>query len=205
MAKRHVHVVDDEEPVRRSLSLMLKVSGYSVTSFESGAALLEAAETLVPGVLLLDVRMPDIDGIEVQRRLVTRRIDLPAVVMTGHGDLSVALAAIQAGAVGFLEKPFAKATLTQALEVAFLKLEDPGAYAGHLSAAAEAVEGLEPDDLALLGSLAAGRSNEKIAAALGVSPAAAEVRRARLFSELGAENINEAVRIAFAAGLRPEE
>ena len=205
MTKRAVHVVDDEEPVRRSLALMLKVSGYAVSTFDSGTSLLDAAEALVPGALLLDVRMPDIDGIEVQRHLASRGVGLPVVVMTGHGDMSVASAALQAGAVAFLEKPFAKAALTEALGAAFLKLDDPEGYNRRLTAAAASVRKLSEDDRALLACLAGGRSNEQAAGELGISPASAEVRRARLLSELGAGSLNELLRIAFAAGLQPSD
>ena len=203
MAKRTVHIVDDEEPVRRSLALMLKVSGYAVSTFDSGASLLDAAEALVPGALLLDIRMPDMDGIEVQRQLASRGVDLPVVVMTGHGDLSVAAAALQGGAVAFLEKPFAKTALVDALDSAFLKIEDPEAYDRRRSAAATAVHALSDGDRALLSSLAKGGSSERIAAELGISTASAEVRRARLFSALGTESLAEALSMAFAAGLQP--
>ena len=202
MAKRAVYVVDDEEPVRNALKLMLSLSGHAVTTFDSGASLLDAAEALVPGAVLLDVRMPDMDGIEIQRRLANRRIALAIIVMTGHGDLAVACAALQLGAVAFLEKPFAKPVLTQALEAAFLKIEDPEAYGRRLAAAAAAVHGLGEDGRALLASLVAGLSNEKIAAGLGVGAAIVEVRRARLFSELGVESLNEALAMACAPGLR---
>lgn len=205
MAKRTVHVVDDEEPVRRSLALMLKVSGYAVSTFDSGAALLDAADALVPGALLLDIRMPDIDGIEVQKHLASRGVGLPVVVMTGHGDLSIAASALQAGAVAFLEKPFAKAALIDALESAFLRVEDPAAYDRRKSAAAAFVHALGEADRALLTSLSAGRSSEGIAVTLGISTASVEVRRARLLAELGAESINEALCMAFAAGLQPSD
>ena len=205
MAKRTVHIVDDEEPVRRSLALMLKVSGYNVSTFDSGASLLDAAEALVPGALLLDIRMPDMDGIEVQRQLAGRGVGLPVVVMTGHGDLAVAAAALQGGAVAFLEKPFAKAALIDAIDSAFLRLEDPDAFAGRRSEAAACVDALSEADRALLASLATGRSSERIAAELGISTASAEVRRARLLSELGVESINEALSMAFAAGLHPKD
>lgn len=205
MGKRIVHVVDDEEPIRRSLKMMLGVNGYSVSTFESGAALLDAADALAPGVLLLDVRMPDMDGIEVQRHLAARRIDLPVVVMTGHGDLSLAIAALQGGAVAFLEKPFAKDVLAGALDAAFLKLEDGEAYARLQAAAGAKVDALAPGDRALLAGLASGRSIEAIAADLQVNAATVEVRRARLFSQLGAESVNDALRAAFAAGLGPGE
>jgi two-component system response regulator FixJ len=202
MARRTVYVVDDEEPVRKSLKLMLSISGYAVTIFDSGAALLNVAEALVPGVLLLDIRMPDMDGIEIQSLLSGRNGALPIIFMTGHGELAVACSALQGGAVAFLEKPFAKATLTQALDAAFLKLEEPEAYDRQLAAAAAAVHQLEEDDRALLVSVAAGLSNEKIAIALGVVTAAVEVRRARLFAQLGVETLSEALRMACAAGLR---
>lgn len=202
MTKRAVYVVDDEEPVRKALKLMLSVSGYAVTTFDSGASLLNVAEALVPGALLLDIRMPDMDGLEIQRHLAGRDIALPIIVMTGHGDLAVAGSALQGGAVAFLEKPFAKAILIQALDAAFLKLEEPGAYDQQIAAASAAVQELGEDDKALLASVALGLSNEKIAVDLGVSAAVVEVRRARLFSQLGVESVNEALRMACAAGLR---
>lgn len=205
MAKRTVHVVDDEEPVRRSLALMLKVSGYAVSTFDSGASLLDAAEALVPGALLLDIRMPDMDGIEVQAHLASREVDLPVVIMTGHGDLSVAAAALHAGAVAFLEKPFAKTTLIDALDSAFLRLENPEAYDRQRSEAAACVHALDEGDRSLLASLATGRSTEGIAAELGIATASVEVRRARLFSKLGVESVNHALSMAFAAGLQPRD
>lgn len=205
MARRTVYVVDDEEAVRKSLKLMLSVCGYAAATFESGAALLNVAESLVPGAVLLDVRMPDMDGVEIQKHLASRGSALPIVVMTGHGDLAVAASALQAGAVAFLEKPFAKATLTQALDEAFLKLEDPAAYERRLAAAAESVRALGDEDRALLTSLASGLSSEAIASELGIGSATVEVRRARLFAELGVDNLNEALRLAVAAGIHGRE
>jgi two-component system response regulator FixJ len=146
--------------------------------------------------------MPDMDGLEIQRHLAGRDVALPIIVMTGHGDLAVAGSALQGGAVAFLEKPFAKAALTQALDAAFLKIEEPEAYDRQLAASNAAVQALGEDDKALLAGVAAGQSNEKIAADLGVGAAVVEVRRARLFSELGVESLNEALRMACAAGLR---
>ena len=203
MTKRIVYVVDDEEPIRRSLRLMLGVQGYAVTLFESGPALLGVADALMPGCVLLDVRMPGMDGIEVQRRLAARPSDLPVVVMTGHGDLSIAVSALQSGAVAFVEKPFTKATLNQALATAFLKLEDPHGYRGHSEAAAARVGALGDEERAVLAQLAAGRSNDAIAAELGIAAAAVEIRRARLLTELGAESLSDVLRLAFAAGYGP--
>ena len=203
MTRRTVYVVDDEEPIRGALKMMLAVQGFGVTSFASGPAFLEVVDALVPGCLLLDVRMPDMDGLEVQRRLADRRDDLPAVMMTGHGDLGIAVTALQNGAVGFVEKPFAKVTLRRAIDTAFLKLDDPVRYSDLLAAAKSSVESLGEEERAVLSRLAVGRSNEAIAADLQVSTAAVELRRARLFAALGIDNLNEALTMAFAAGLRP--
>lgn len=200
MSGRMVYILDDEEPIRRSLHLMLRVHGYSVTLFGSGPALLDVANALVPGCLLLDVRMPEMDGIEVQRRLAAENLPLAVVMMTGHGDLAVAVSALQGGAVAFIEKPFSKAALQAALEVAFLKLEDPDGYARHLEAAAARLGGLPQEDKAILAQLARGRSNEAIAAELGLSGPAVELRRARLLVDLNVDNVSDLVRIAYAAG-----
>lgn len=201
MATRTVYVVDDEEPIRGALRMMLRVQGYSVTLFSSGPAFLETVESLVPGCLLLDVRMPDMDGIEVQRHLIARQASLPVVVMTGHGDLAVAVSALQHGAAAFVEKPFAKAVLKRALERAFLQLENPDAFRADVEASAGRVAGLGEAEREVLARLAAGRSNEAIAADLATSVSVVEVRRARLFAALGVESVNEALTIAFDAGL----
>ncbi len=203
MTKRIVYVVDDEEPIRRSLKLMLSVQGYAVTLFESGPALLGVVDALMPGCVLLDVRMPEMDGIEVQRHLAAQPEGLPVVVMTGHGDLTIAVSALQSGAVSFVEKPFTRATLSQALATAFLKLEDPAGYRGNCEAAAARVGALGEEERAVLAELAAGRSNEAIAAELGIAAAAVEIRRARLLTELGADSLSDALRFAFAAGYGP--
>ena len=201
--KRTVYVVDDEDPIRRALRLMLTVQGYSVTLFSSGPSFLDVAESLVPGCLLLDVRMPEMDGIEVQRALIARRPALPVVVMTGHGDVTVAVAALQHGAVSFVEKPFNKTSLVDALGAAFLKLEDPDGYAAMEAKQAARVAALAAEDRAVLAGLAAGRANDHIAAELGISPTLVEARRARVQSELGLESLGDLLRLAFAAGCAP--
>ena len=103
MTKPVVHLVDDEDPVRRSIQLMLKVMGYDVLAYDSGTALLAGGDALQPGCILLDVRMSDVDGPEVQRRLRRGGVDSPVVMMSGHGDLVVALQTMRDGAIAFLE------------------------------------------------------------------------------------------------------
>jgi two-component system response regulator FixJ len=201
MTKRRIYVVDDEEPIRRSTRLMLAVQGYEVAAFESGLALLDAFDGLAAGAILLDMRMPGMDGLEVQRALNARAAPHPVIVMTGHGDLSVALAALQAGATAFLEKPFARATLDEALAAAFRKLEDPAGYAAERQRAQAAIAALPETEQRLLSGLVGGLSTEKMASALGTSTQLVEARRARLFAELGVDNMTDALALAFSAGL----
>jgi two-component system response regulator FixJ len=124
-------------------------------------------------------------------------------MMTGHGDVGVAIAALTHGAIALVEKPFSKEIIERALQLGFLKLEDAPAYRRHMGAAAASVGALEPGERAVLACLAAGRSNEATAEELGIPVASVEVRRARLLPQLGAESVNEALTIAFAAGFAP--
>src|SRR3546814_17102237 len=113
-----IYVVDDDEAIRRSLSFMLKTSGFMVKLFEGGLPFLKEAAGLEPGCVLLDVRMPDMDGLAVQRELRARGVMLPVVIMTGHGDIDMAVTAMKAGASDFIEKPFEKAALLGCVEAA---------------------------------------------------------------------------------------
>jgi two-component system response regulator FixJ len=121
---RTVHIVDDEDSIRRSLSFMLKTSGFQVSTYSSGVEFLRAAKSAEPGCILLDIRMPEMDGLEVQAELAKRGITMPVIVLTGHGDISVAVRAMRAGAVDFLEKPFEKAQLITAIAEGFARLDD---------------------------------------------------------------------------------
>lgn len=201
MAKRRVYVVDDEEPIRRAAQLMLRVQGYQAGVFESGRSLIDKLEILEPGCILLDVRMPHVDGLQVQRELRQRGAPHTVVMMTGHGDVAVAVAALENGAAAFLEKPFPKAVLVRALEQAFLRLEDPAGFEEKRRAARALVEGLNDQDQQILIGLAKGRSHEAIAAASDRSTAEVELRRAAIFALLGVETLTEALTTAHFSGL----
>jgi FixJ family two-component response regulator len=116
--------VDDDEAIRRSAGFMLKTSGFSVRTYESGVELLKQVRSLEPGCILLDIRMPGMDGLDVQQALREQGVALPVVIMTGHGDVSLAVRAMKAGAVDFIEKPFEKAGLLAALEIGRARLEE---------------------------------------------------------------------------------
>jgi len=123
MEKRLIHLVDDDESIRRSASFMLKTSGFDVVTYASGVLFLKALKGIALGCILLDVRMPEMDGLEVQRELRSRGVGMPVIVLTGHGDVSTAVQAMKDGAFDFIEKPFEKAILLESIESAFARLE----------------------------------------------------------------------------------
>ena len=120
---RLVHVADDDDAIRRSVSFALKTSGFRVRTYETGKELLKDAPDLEIGCILLDIRMPGMDGLEVQEALRAKGVTLPVVIMTGHGDVSLAVRAMKSGAVDFIEKPFQKAVLLGAIEHAIGHLD----------------------------------------------------------------------------------
>jgi len=199
--KRLIHIIDDEEAIRRSAGFMLKTSGFAVETWESGVAFLKELRHLPVGCILLDVRMPGIDGLEVQQALNERGVTMPVIILTGHGDVSLAVRAMKAGAVDFLEKPFEKAVLIRAIEAGFLRIEDGDARAAQAAEAEVIIAGLTARERDVLAGLAEGLPNKTIAYDLGISPRTVEVHRANLMTKLGARSLSEALRIAFAAGL----
>lgn len=199
--KRLIHIVDDEDSIRRSAGFMLKTSGFAVETWTSGVEFLKNVKNAEPGCILLDVRMPEMDGLEVQQALAERGVAMPVVVLTGHGDISIAVRAMKAGAVDFIEKPFEKAVLISAIETAFARLDDTEGRASRSAEAAVLVAGLTAREQDVLKGLAHGLPNKTIAYDLGISPRTVEVHRANLMTKLNVRSLSEALRIAFAAGL----
>lgn len=199
MADPKVYLVDDELAVRRSISFMLKTAGMEVEGFESGEAFLKVASSLDPGCVLLDVRLGGIDGLAVQQILRDRGIMLPVIIITGHGDVGLAVRAMKAGAVDFIEKPFEKATLIGA--IAQVQLHNQGIEQLHrLAAAAQAqLNVLTPRERDVLEGLVNGQSNKVVAYDLGISPRTVEIHRANLMAKLGVHSLSDALRIAFTA------
>lgn len=199
--KRQIFIVDDEDAVRRSASFMLKTSGFAVATLASGPEFLRDVRTKAPGCILLDVRMPDMAGLEVQQRLRDMGVALPVIILTGHGDVAIAVRAMKAGAIDFIEKPFEKAVLLKALETGFGRLESSG-EAGRQSEEAEVrIAALTPREREVLDGLAQGLPNKTIAYDLGISARTVEVHRANLMTKLDVRSFSDALRIAFAAGL----
>ena len=197
---RQIYLIDDDEAIRRSASFMLKTSGFHVETFASGVNFLKVARGLDPGCVLLDVRMPEIDGLAVQANMKEHGIALPVIVMTGHGDVTVAVAAMKAGAVDFLEKPFEKAELLAAMDNGFARIEQTGHREERASLAVIRLAALTPRECDVLKGLVHGLPNKTIAYNLGISPRTVEIHRAHLMTKLNVRSLSEVLRIAFAAG-----
>lgn len=198
---RVAYVVDDEATVRRSLALLLRSAGFAVQDFDCGAAFLHAAAALPFGCVLLDLRMPGMDGLAVQREMAARGIKLPVVVVTAHGDVALAVQAMKAGACDFIEKPYGDETILQAAEAALARGDEERARARDAEDATARVAALTPRETEVLQGLVAGKANKVIAFDLGVSPRTVELHRANVMAKLGARSLSEAVRVALSAGL----
>lgn len=194
-----VHVVDDDDSVRRSVGFMLKTSGYKVQPYCSGAEILRDAKSLEPGCILLDIRMPGMDGLEVQEALRTNGVSLPIIIMTGHGDVPLSVRAMKAGAIDFIEKPFEKEVLITAIESGFGALKRADSGREKAKDAAIRLQVLTPREREVLDGLAQGLPNKTIAYDLGISPRTVEIHRANLMTKLEVRSLSEALRLAFAA------
>lgn len=198
---RTIHIVDDDEAIRQSISFMLRKAGYSVETYSLGTAFLKSTTRETQGCVLLDVRMPEIDGLEVQARLAAQGIRLPVIMLTGHGDVTLAVRAVKAGAIEFLEKPFERSALLAAIDEA---LDEAGRKDRSQAVAAEAVvrlAALTPRERDVLEGMVVGQPNKLIAYGLGISTRTVEVHRSNLMEKLSARSLSDVLRIAFAAGL----
>jgi len=200
---RRVYIVDDDSMVRQALFFALRAGGFSPRSFSSGEDFLQECEDLPDGCVLLDLRMPSVDGMAVLDRLGEQIGRLPVVIMTAHGEVSSAVAAMKRGASDFVEKPFAGNSLLETLESVF---ERRPADQGAMIERREAVERLErltPREVDVLQCIVAGFSNKQVARHFGLSVRTVEVHRASLMSRLEVSSLAEAVRLALVAGLEP--
>jgi two-component system response regulator FixJ len=194
-----VHVVDDDEAVRDSLSMLLETAGLSVRTYDSATAFLTALPNLIAGCVLTDVRMPGLDGLELQRRLTELGVRLPVIVMTGHGDVPIAVEALKAGAADFLEKPFDDAQLLAAVSSALASSRRTHDEAAALAQIAARIASLTPREREVLDRLVAGQPNKTIAYDLGSSPRTVEVHRARVMEKMGVRSLPELVRMTIVA------
>jgi two-component system response regulator FixJ len=198
---RTIFVVDDDPAVGDALSVLLEVMGYRVETFASGQAFLDAFEPSRGGCVVLDVSMPGIDGLEVQRRLRAAGHTLPVVFMTAHADVPIAIRAMKEGAADFIEKPFDDSQIGAAIAGALAASEQQQQMSDDVAAARQRVDRLTPREREVLEHLVAGRPNKVIAHELDMSPRTVEKHRARVMEKLASRSLSQVVRMALAAGI----
>lgn len=199
-----IFVVDDDSAVRNSLKSLLEHNGWTARTFATGDSFVAAIEADWNGCALVDIRMPGLDGLEVLSEIAARKIHLPVVIITGHGDVPVAVEAMKRGAVDFIEKPFKEEVLLGAIRNALAirkQAEKQEAIAGE---AQELITRLSPREREVFDHVVIGRRNRMIAQELGISLRTVEVHRLKIMKKMGASNLSQLVRIALAAGLWPE-
>lgn len=199
-----VFVVDDEDAIRDSLQALLEVAGFEVRCFDSAVTFLKEMGADQTGCLLADVRMPDMSGLELQARISKSCPGLAVVIMTGHADVPMAVQAMKAGAVDFIEKPFAEDALLAAVRRAVDRSNRQGRQAAEREVGAAKLDSLSVRERQVLAGLVAGHPNKVIAHRLQISPRTVEIYRARLMDKMQAHSLPELVRMAVLAGVTPE-
>jgi two-component system, LuxR family, response regulator FixJ len=194
-----VHIIDDDDDARESLAFLLSTADVEVHVYESAVAFLAALPGVTGGCVITDVRMPDIDGMELLRRLHESGLSLPVIVMTGHGDVPLAVEAMKLGAIDFLEKPFDDDALLAAVRMALDKNQLDSAQELHKAEVKERIADLSPREMQVLEGLIAGHPNKTIAFDLGISARTVEVYRANVMTKMQAHSLSELVRLALLA------
>jgi two-component system, LuxR family, response regulator FixJ len=200
MSRGKVFVIDDDEAMRDSLHFLLDSAEFEVTLFESAQVFLTRLDSLDFGCVVSDVRMPGVDGIEMLRRLKGHNSRLPVIIMTGHGDVPLAVEAMKLGAVDFLEKPFDDDVLIAMIEAALKRAEPEARNEAATREIAERVASLSPRERQVMDGLVAGLSNKAIAREYDISPRTIEVYRANVMTKMQAGSLSELVRLAMRAG-----
>jgi two-component system response regulator FixJ len=196
-----VHVVDDEEAVRKSLAFLLATAGFPVRVHESATGFLAAAPMAGKACLVTDLKMPDLSGVELLEKLNGMGVTMPTVVITGHGDVPMAVAAMKAGAVDFIEKPFEDDVLIEAVKRAAGRLDDPVETTHDVQILRSRLGTLSERERQVLSMIVAGLPNKTVAYDLGISPRTVEVHRANIMSKMQARSLPELVRMSIAMDL----
>tara|TARA_R110001592_G_scaffold247310_1_gene509379 strand:- start:645 stop:1280 length:636 start_codon:yes stop_codon:yes gene_type:complete len=200
-----IYIVDDDDAVRASLKVLLETHDFTVTCFQDGADFLRAVTSLPMGCILLDLRLPDIDGLSVQRKLIEMEVHLPVIIMTGYGDVPLAVAAMRMHAVDFLEKPVGVERLLAAVERALALAAEQHDAAAREQRARSMLDNLTPREAQVFLQLIQGHPNKVVGRVLDLSPRTVEVHRKHIYEKLVAKSLADLVRIAIAAGIDPSE
>jgi two-component system response regulator FixJ len=203
MPNSTVIVVDDDPDVRDSLQALLQSAGYKARLFDSGGALLAAFSPDDAGCIIADIRMPDMDGITLQTRLAEHGNALPVIIITGHGDVPLAVRAMKAGALDFIEKPFDDDRLLDSVKRALDRTREQRNQAASTQAVTQRISSLTPRELDVLKLLVAGHPNKVVAHQLEISPRTVEVHRGHLMEKMQARSLSDLVRMALSAGVGP--
>jgi two-component system response regulator FixJ len=194
----YVFVVDDDADVRDSMRMLLEVAGFNVRSFSSAKHFLADGDPK-HGCLIADIRMPDMSGLELQEEVTRRQIALPVIIITGHGDVPLAVQAMKAGAIDFLEKPFDDEMILASVRRAMEIGSRARGRAAETRAAQGLLSGLTPRERGVLDMLVQGRSNKVVAHELGISPRTVEIHRAHIMNKMEASSLSDLVRLVLAA------
>jgi two-component system response regulator FixJ len=194
-----VHLIDDDDGVRQSLAFLLASAGMAVRVYESASAFIEALGTLQPGCIVSDVRMPGIDGLQLQQRLQALGVRLPMIIITGHADVSLAVEAMKAGAVDFIEKPFGDDAMLSAIRIALDDYDHTGRRETAAVQIQTKLQSLSPREREVFEGLLAGSPNKTIAFDLSLSPRTVEVHRANVMAKMGASSLSGLVRMSLVA------
>ena len=198
---KNVYVIDDDPAIRDSLDFLLGAAGFSVRSFDSGQVFLDQLAKLEHGCVVTDMRMPGIDGMELLRRVNSGARKLPVIVMTGHGDVPLAVEAMKLGALDFLEKPFEDDRLIGMIETALSEQQNGSKSQAASAKMAARVASLTQRERQVMQGLVTGQSNKTIAREYNISPRTVEVYRANVMTKMQAGNLSELVRFAIRAGI----
>jgi two-component system response regulator FixJ len=195
-----VHVIDDDVDVRQSLAFLLSAAGLAVRTHDSAVTFLKALPTLQDGCIVTDIRMPEMDGLELQKRLKEMKIDMPVIVITGHGDVHLAVSAMKSGAIDFIEKPFDDEALLSAIQTALTQHSDDRRRQSLVADVRKRLKALSEREKEVLNGLVAGKPNKIIAHELGISARTVEVYRANVMTKMQANSLSELVRMVLLEG-----
>jgi two-component system response regulator FixJ len=196
-----VHVIDDDDAIRHSLEFLLKSASVNVATYESASAFLKALPGIAPGCVITDVQMPGISGLELLRRLRELKIELPVIVITGHGDVPLAVEAMKNGAVDFIEKPFDDEVLLTAVRAAMSQRLAHDKRDHERAEIQERLAALSHRERQVLEGLVAGHPNKTIAYDLGISPRTVEIYRANVMTKMQAASLSDLVRMALITSI----
>lgn len=203
--KKIVFVIDDDEAVRHSLSYLLRQEGYVVRAFPDAKCFLDHIDDKNSGCLILDLKIPDIGGLSLQKKINRLGLNIPIIILTGYGGITLAVEAMKRGAIEFLEKPFRKNQLMNALKAGFDLIEQPASTRRLSAQAARKIRELTKRERQVLDCMIDGMTNKATAKALNISPRTVEVHRAHIMQKLGCKSFSATLRLTFIAEMEDTE